>query len=62
MKKLSQKNKEAIKSSVLVGVAQMSLMGGVFYLAKATYWLELIPLWFVLGFFGSILTTWYSED
>lgn len=60
--KLSKDNKEAVKSSVLVGVAYAMLLGGVMLSTGKEYWYYVALGGFFIGLFTGLLTTCYTED
>ena len=62
--KLSEKNKEAIKSSILAGVGF-----GLFWYGLVSYaWIDHISaglvggVMFVVGLLFGLITTWYTEE
>lgn len=62
--KLSEKNKEAIKSSLLVGVSF-----GLFWYGLVSYvWDDYVSaglvggVMFVVGLLSGLVTTWYTEE
>lgn len=62
--KLSEKNKEAIKSSLLVGVSF-----GLFWYGLVSYvWGDYVSaglvggVMFVVGLLSGLVTTWYTEE
>lgn len=61
---LSEKNKDAIKSSVLVGVAEACFAGLVVYLANKSIAMVVgtTIVGFVIGVTVGLLTTWYIEE
>lgn len=59
---MKKDNIEALKSSVLVGVAFMAVVGGVLFLTDSPYFLSagLASLFF--GFVVGLLTTLYLDE
>ena len=60
--KLSNDNKEAVKSSVLVGLAEAVFFGGVMLSTGKEHWYYGALGGFLLGLFTGLLTTCYTED
>lgn len=61
---LSEKNKEAVKSSVLVGIAEAFFLAAIAGVnnkdAEAVVAAGVVG--FVLGFVVGLTTTWYTEE
>lgn len=60
--KLSNDNKEAVKSSVMVGVAYAMFLGGIMLSTGKEHWYYGALGSFLLGLFTGLLTTCYTED
>lgn len=60
--KLSNDNKEAIKSSVMVGVAYAMFLGGIMLSTGKEHWYYGALGGFLLGLSTGLLTTCYTED
>ena len=60
--KLSEDNKEAVKSSVLVGVAYAVFVGGLMLSTRKDYCGYGALGGFLVGLFTGLLTTCYPED
>lgn len=60
--KLSEDNKEAVKSSVMVGVAYAMFLGGIMLSTGKEHWYYGALGGFLLGLFTGLLTTCYTED
>ena len=60
--KLSNDNKEAIKSSVMVGVAYAMFLGGIMLSTGKEHWYYGALGGFLLWLFTGLLTTCYTED
>lgn len=60
--KLSEGNKEAVKSSVMVGVAYAMFLGGIMLSTGKEHWYYWALWGFLLGLSTGLLTTCYTED
>ena len=60
--KLSEGNKEAVKSSVMVGVAYAMFLGGIMLSTGKEHWYYGALVGFLLGLSTGVLTTCYTED
>lgn len=60
--KLSEGNKEAVKSSVMVGVAYAMFLGGIMLSTGKEHWYYWALGGFLLGLSTGVLTTCYTED
>lgn len=60
--KLSNDNKEAVKSSVMVGVAYAMFLGGIMLSTGEEHWYYGALGVFLVGLFTGLLTTCYTED
>lgn len=60
--KLSNDNKEAVKSSVMVGVAYAMFLGGIMLSTGKEHWCYVALGGFLLGLSTGLLTTCYTED
>lgn len=60
--KLSNDNKEAIKSSVMVGVAYAMFLGGIMLSTGKEHWYYGALGGFFIGLLTGLLTTYYTED
>lgn len=61
---LSEKNREAVKSSLLAGVAEACFAGAVVYLAGESLTIVTLSIvgGFLVGVTVGLLTTWYNEE
>lgn len=59
---MSDKNKEAVKSSVLVGLAYAVFVGGVMFSTGKEHWYYGELGGFFIGLFTGLLTTYYTEE
>lgn len=60
--KLSEDNKEAVKSSIMVGVTFGASMGGIMLFAGSENWYCGAIGGFLVGLFLGLITTCYTED
>lgn len=60
--KLSKDNKEALKSSVLAGVAYGVFAGGVLLATGRSWWFIGACVMFVVGLCTGLLTMWDLEE
>lgn len=60
--KLSEDNKEAVKSSIMVGVTHATSMGGIMLFAGSENWYYGVLGGFFIGLFLGLITTCYLED
>lgn len=61
-KKLSNNNKEALKSSLMVGLAYAGLIGGVLSITRPDYWVIGAVSGLVGGLILGLTTTWYPDE
>lgn len=59
---MSDKNKEAVKSSVLVGLAYAVFVGGVMLSTGKEHWYYGVLCSFFIGLLTGLLTTYYTEE
>lgn len=58
---MKRDNIEALKSSVLAGVAFGTVVGGVLFTTDNPHYLCVGVLALAMGFFVGLLTTWYPD-
>lgn len=60
--KMSEKNREAVKSSVLVGLAEAVFVGGIMLSTGKEHWYYGALGGFFIGLLTGLLTTYYTEE
>lgn len=59
---MSEKNREAVKSSVLVGLAEAVFVGGIMLSTGKEHWYYGALGGFFIGLLTGLLTTYYTEE